>query len=115
MEENRKVERRAFTDFMQVLDAFTAKLIGHLADISHEGFKMDSQHPIPPEKDFRMFINLPKEIADKSMLVISARSKWCMPDPYNPTSYMVGFQIVNMLPADYDIFHRMFEKYGEKK
>jgi len=113
--ENRKIERRSFTFYMQLLDASTTKLIGHLADISDEGFKMDSQNPIPVEKDFRMYINLAKEIADKTTLMFAARSKWCKPDPIDPASYIVGFQIVNMSPTDRAIFHRMFEKYGTKK
>lgn len=113
--ENRKIERRKFTYYMQVLDASTAKLVGHLSDISDEGFKMDSQKPIPLEKDFRLYINLTKEIADKTMLVFAARSKWCKPDPDDPTSYIIGFKIVNMTQGDHVIFHRMFEKYGAKK
>ncbi len=112
--ENRRIERRTFTYYMQVLDASTSKLLGHMSDISDEGFKMDSQYAIPLGKDFRMYINLSKEVADKTMLIFSARSRWCKPDPFNPNSYIVGFQIVNMPQADHAIFHRMFEKYGAK-
>lgn len=113
--ENRKIERRRFTYYMQVLDASTTKLVGHLADISDQGFKLDSQHAIPAGKDFRLYINLSRDIADKTLLTFAARSKWCKPDLYDLTSYVVGFEIVNMLPADHIIFHRMFEKYGAKK
>lgn len=113
--ENRKNERRSFTYYMQVLDASTSMLIGHLADIGDEGFKLDSLKPIAVEKDFRLFINLSKEISDKTTLTFAARSKWCKQDPSDPTSYIVGFLIGNMSQADRDIFHRMFEKYGVRK
>jgi hypothetical protein len=113
--EHRKIERRTFTHYMQVLDASTGRLIGHLADISDGGFKLDCQQAIAIGKDFRMYINLSKEIADKTTLVFGARSRWCQQDPLDPTSYIVGFQVIGMQATDQQIFHRMFEKYGVKK
>jgi hypothetical protein len=113
--DHRTIERRTFTYYMQALDSVTGKLVGHLSDISDGGFKLDSRTQIPPEKDFRLFINLSKEVADKTMLTFVARSKWCKQDPLDPMSYVVGFQIIGMSPADQQIFHRMFEKYGVRK
>ena len=34
---------------------------------------------------------------------------------FDPTSFNVGFEIVNMSPTDLEIFNRMFEKYGSQK
>ncbi|MDD2922026.1 MAG: hypothetical protein PHQ36_07040, partial [Anaerolineales bacterium] len=60
-------------------------------------------------------VNLTKDIADKTTLVFSARSKWRQPDPFEPGSYVVEFQITGMASSDHAIFHRMSEKYGTKK
>jgi len=41
-----------------------------------------------------------------------AKSRWCQADNIDPTSFNVGFQITQMTPSDYEIFTRLFEKYG---
>lgn len=89
-------------------------LVGHLADISTGGFKLDSKTAIPANKDFRLRIELNNEVANKAFMTFNARSRWCAADPLDPTAYSVGFQITNMAPADYEIFSRMFEKYGSQ-
>jgi hypothetical protein len=113
--EHRQIERRTFTYYMQVMDTSKSQLLGHLADISDGGFKLDTKTPLPIEKDFRLSVNLSKEISDKTALVFVARSKWCKQDPLDPNSYIVGFQIIGMTPSDHWVFHRMFERYGAKK
>jgi hypothetical protein len=112
--EKRKLARRTFSYYMRVLDEVNGQLVGHLADISTGGFKLDSSKVIPAEKEFRLRIELTNEVANKSHMVFMARSKWCHTDPIDPTSYNVGFQIVNMNPSDFEIFSRMFEKYGSQ-
>ena len=110
--ERRKRARRKFSYYMRVLSESTGELVGHLADISPGGFKLECQKPIPAEADFTLRIELTEDIADKQFMIFAARSKWCRPDPIDPTAYNVGFQIVRMVPGDLEIFTRMFEKYG---
>lgn len=100
---------------MQVLDAASGKLVGHLADVSEGGFKLDCQTEIPVGRDFRLLINLSPEVSNKPMMVFVARSKWSRRDDFDPTSFLVGFQIINMPPADRAIFRRMFDLYGEQR
>ncbi len=97
---------------MRIMDEVSGKLVGHLNDISTNGFKLDSSQAIPPEKDFRLRIELTDDMATKNHLVFAARSKWCKPDAVDPFSYNVGFQLTNMSPGDFEIFSRLFEKYG---
>lgn len=110
--EKRKLVRRTFSYYMRVLNEVNGQLVGHLSDISTGGFKLDSQDSIPANKDFRLRIELNSEVADKPFMVFNARSKWCSADPVDPTAFSVGFQITNMAPMDFEIFSRMFEKYG---
>jgi hypothetical protein len=112
MNDKRKINRRNFTYYMQVTNDITKELLGYLSDISTGGFKLDSQHQIPPGQDFRVHIELTPDIADKNSMVFIARSRWCHPDHIDPNTYNVGFQIVNMSPSDLVIFQRMFDKYG---
>lgn len=115
MSEKRKKDRREFTYYMQVKDDTTKRIIGYLSDISTGGFKLDCPQQIPPGQDFRLQIDLTADVADKTTMVFIARSKWCRPDYIDPTSYNVGFEIVNMAPSDMMIFQRIFEKYGSEK
>jgi hypothetical protein len=40
-------QRKDFFYYMQLRDDTTREIVGHLADISSGGFKLDSQNPIP--------------------------------------------------------------------
>jgi hypothetical protein len=114
MDERRHIERKDFSYYMRLVDNDSHNLVGHLVDISSGGFKLDSQNPIPINKDFRLRMDLTSEVANKPAMVFVARSKWCEVDPLDPFIYNVGFQLVNISPGDLDIFHRMMETYGKK-
>lgn len=106
--------RKDFFYYMQLRDADTQEIVGHLADISSEGFKLDSPNPVPVNKDFRFLMNLSGEVADKPAMVFSARSRWCKDDPIDPYAYNVGYQLIHISPEDLEIFRRMMEKYGRE-
>jgi hypothetical protein len=114
MDERRNLNRKDFSYYMRLINNDTQELVGHLVDISSGGFKLDSQNPIPPDKDFRFRMDLTSEVANKPSMTFVARSKWCEVDPLDPLSYNVGFQLINISPGDVEIFRRMMEKYGTK-
>lgn len=115
MADKRKINRRDFTYYMQVVDDSTKQIIGYLSDISTGGFKLDCPKEIPSGQDFHMVISLTADIADKTTMEFIARSKWCHPDHIDPTTFNVGFEIVNMAPSDMEIFHQIFERYGSDR
>jgi hypothetical protein len=114
MVERRKLSRRNFSYYMRLMNDKTGELVGHLTDISTNGFKVDSLKVIPANVDFSFRIELTGEVANKTYMVFGARSRWCEHDRFDPNSYNVGFQITNITPADLEIFSRMFEKYGSR-
>lgn len=114
MSERRNIERKDFSYYMRLVDNDTQNLLGHLVDISSGGFKLDSQAPVPTNKDFRLRMDLTSEVADKPAMIFVARSKWCEIDPLDPFVYNVGFQLINISPTDLEIINRMIEKYGRK-
>lgn len=111
---NRPV-RREFVYYQKVTDYDSQESIGHLADISTGGFKLDSQKQLPVNKDFRFRLSLTSEVADKPSMVFVARSRWCKVDPLDPNIYNVGFQLIQIAPGDLEIFNRMMEKYGREQ
>ena len=115
MSEKRVRKRRDFSYYMQLTDTKTRTFIGHLADISTNGFKLDSDKPIPIGKEYHFHLALTSDVAKKSFILFSARSKWCQADAIDPFVFNVGFQILKINPEDYVIFKRIFELYGTKK
>ena len=114
MTDKRKIDRREFTYYMQVKDEGTKQVIGYLSDISSGGFKLDCPKNIQPGQDFRMHIDLTPDLSDQTSMVFIARSKWTHPDFVDPSTFNVGFEIINISPSDMLIFQRMFEKYGSE-
>lgn len=114
-DKHNRPSRREFYYYQKVVDDETLQMIGHLADISSGGFKLDSQKPLPINKDFRFRLNLSGEVADKPSMVFVARSRWCKVDPLDPYIYNVGFQLIHIAPGDLEIFNRMMEKYGKEQ
>ena len=115
MDEKRVNNRRDFSYYMQLTDAVTKQLVGHLADISTGGFKLDSDGPIQLEKEFRFHLALTPDVASKPFMIFRAQSKWSHPDPIDPFVYNTGFHIVEMHPEDRGIFNRVLQLYGTKK
>ncbi len=97
---------------MRLMHENTGELIGHLVNISQEGFRLESVRPIPVNQDFPIRIELPRDITDKPYMVFVARSRWCRPDRIDPTLYDAGFEIMEMIPSDVEIFRLIFERYG---
>ena len=114
MPERRRLDRRTFSYYMRLMNERTGELIGHLADISTGGFKMELLKPIASDVDYRFRIELTSDIANVPFMVFGARSKWCQRDHIDNNTFNVGFQITDMNPGDVEIFSRMFEKYGSK-
>lgn len=114
MLEQRQLTRRTFAYYMLVFDDKTGELVGHWADISPGGFRLETLKPVPQDVDFRFRIDLSGEISGRSFLVFNARSRWCQKDAFDPNLYVVGFQLAQLPPDDLKIFTRMFEKYGSQ-
>jgi hypothetical protein len=97
---------------MRVMDDSTRQFIGHLADISPRGFKIDATEPMMEGRDLRLRLDLTPDISDKDHMTFIAKTKWCQRDSYDPGLYNVGFEIIRISPLDVDVYQRMVEKYG---
>ena len=115
MDDKRVEKRKDFSYYMQLTDATTRTLVGHLADISTGGFKLDSDAPFPAEKEYRFHLALTPDVASKPFMIFKARSKWCHADPIDPFVYNTGFHLIEMHSEDRDIFNRVLQLYGTNK
>ena len=113
--ERRKRDRRNFSEYMRLMNENSGELVGHLADISHEGFRLESKQPVQPNLEFAFRIELPPDISKKPFMVFMARSKWCKPDVIDPALFDIGYEITGMDASDAESFKALFEKYGSTK
>ena len=113
--DKRQEKRKSFSYYMQLTNAKTHEVVGHLSDISTGGFKLDAETPLPLNKDYQFHLALNSDVAHKPYMIFEARSKWCRNDPIDPMVYNVGFHLTAMTPEDREIFVRVLEKYGSEK
>ncbi|MBC8335147.1 MAG: PilZ domain-containing protein [Anaerolineales bacterium] len=115
MSEKRNENRKDFPYYMQLTDATTSQLVGHLADISTGGFLLDSDKQIPVGQECNFNLALTEDVTDKPFITFLARSKWCRTDPTDPLVYNVGFHVLEMEPEDLEIFNIVVNLYGTNK
>jgi PilZ domain len=111
-DERRNARRQKFTYYMPVTNDETQELVGHLTDISDFGIRLDCPTKQPIEQEYHLRMALTSDVADKAFMIFAARSKWCLEDKLTPNTYNVGFQIMDLDPADVKIFNLMVAKYG---
>ena len=114
VKEQRKLNRRSFSYYMPVKDAESARQVGIMTDISLRGFKLDCRQPVPSGQVRRFRLDLTAEVAPRAFLEFAGRSKWCHPDYIEPSTYNVGFEIVDITPDDARSYQRVFEIYGSQ-
>jgi hypothetical protein len=52
-------------------------------------------------------------LADRPVIIFIARTKWCKIDAIEPNLYRVGFEIIEIMPDDREIFLRILTKFGK--
>lgn len=115
MTERRKIKRRSISYYMRIVDASEKQMIGHLADITLTGLRMDSQEPIKVPKEFLLRIYTTPDVADKDYIEFGALTRWCRMDPIDLGIYDIGFEIIKIAPRDAEIVKNIMDKYSPKE
>ena len=113
MPERRTTPRKKFSFYMSVINDDTQEILGHMVEVSAIGLQLETTVPLPLNKDYYLRLELTPELADRPFIIFIARTKWCKIDDIEPNLYSVGFEIVEIMPDDRQIFLRIIAKYGE--
>jgi hypothetical protein len=97
---------------MQFKNEHTGELVGDLADISHNGFRLEGMKQIPFNTELHFRVDLPPDVPGRASIVIAARSRWIQPHPIDPRMYVTGYEIHGMDPAAGRAFNYIFDQYG---
>jgi hypothetical protein len=98
---------------MRVLDDDTQEILGHMVEVGALGLQLETTVPLPPQKDYYLKLELTHDLADRPFIIFIARTKWCKIDNIEPNLYHVGFELVEIMPDDKQIFLRVLAKYGQ--
>lgn len=112
MPEQRTTPRKKIPVYMRVLNDDTQEILGHMVEVSMEGLRLETTRELPIDKDYYLRLELTPDLGNIPYIVFAARSKWCKMDVILPNLYRVGFQVIEILPEDKEIFSRVLQKYG---
>ena len=90
--ENRRLKRWYLVLYLRVYDEDTNALLGHIIDINKEGMRLVSDQPLPLNRAFRLWLDVPRESAPRQRIHLEAETLWCAHD-INPDFYDTGFRI----------------------
>ena len=113
MPERRHTQRKKFGFYMRVLEDETEQTVGHLVEVSVDGFRLETSLPLPLQKEYHLHVELTPDISDKLFMFFAGKTKWCKPDSIMPDLCHVGFQMTNISPHDREIYERLLETYGK--
>ncbi|MDP1548495.1 MAG: PilZ domain-containing protein [Anaerolineales bacterium] len=112
MSERRTAPRKKFSLYMRVLNDDTQEILGHMVEVSAIGLRLETVGPLPTGREYYLRLELTPELGDVPYIVFIARSKWCKMDDIQPNLFRVGFEIVEIMPEDREIFLRILERFG---
>ncbi|MEI6126071.1 MAG: hypothetical protein WCQ99_05895 [Pseudomonadota bacterium] len=95
MSEKRIFKRRQLIYYLEVKDADTDKLIGHVVDLTPEGLMVMSEVPLTINKMYCFKIPLKKMLSARGFLLVQAKSRWCTKDMH-ANFYDTGFELRNV-------------------
>lgn len=109
-QERRTLKRWHLIFYLRVFDEESAAVLGHIVDISENGMMLLSDNPIPVSKDFRLWVDVPKETGPRQRIRLEARSLWSHHD-INPDFHDTGFYIKDPLPKIIDQLTQLIEEF----
>ena len=110
MEERRKTTRTKANQLLSVLDRNHEKTLGHLVDISVDGFLLVSNAAIGVDAVWQLSIELPAEFNGSSAIQLGAESFW-NEKTGEPPQYWTGFQIIDLAPEERENITRLIDQH----
>lgn len=92
--DQRRQQRWPLIYYLRVFDQATDQMMGHIADISAEGMMLVHEQPIETNKEFSIWMEIPREEGRRSRVSLNAMSLWTKVD-VNPDFFRTGFRLLS--------------------
>jgi hypothetical protein len=112
--ELRNRARRRVSYYIPIRAAADGRMLGHLADISENGLRMDCKNPLLPGAVMQLRLDLPPELSRKPFLNFTAECRWCRQDELEPALFNAGFQVVHISAEEQQIYRHLMEIYSSR-
>lgn len=114
MAEKRKLKRRHPVYYLKVIDLDTQESLGYLIDINVEGLMVAGMCSQPPDKLFKIAIQLPREFNGETAIYLNVKSIWSEFDPLIERT-RCGFSIQESKPEELGKIDLLIENFGFKE
>ena len=109
--EKRNLERRHLLYYLRVWDTQEDKLIGHLADVSSDGFLIVGEAKVEIDREFQLKMLLPDSADSTEPLEFSANSCWSSND-VNKLFFDTGFQFTEISGETRERLNEIIQEYS---
>ena len=109
--DRRKVLRRHLIYYLRVWDANTQKMLGHIVDITTDGFMLISEEPIENNKAYEFEVKWQAPDGKPINLRFHAESRWSSND-VNSAFYDTGFKLIDASDEVIKPIQELIEAYG---
>ena len=106
--------RRKIAYYLPVYQASSSLVLGHLADISENGFRIDCKNSIQVGQELKLRLDLPIEMGRKPALIFTAFCRWCQPDYIEPVLFNAGFEVSRISSDDIQTYRLVIDKYSTR-
>lgn len=110
MHERRKHPRKSVAVPLKVTDLDRERPLGHLVDISLEGFMLITREDLPVNRVFQVGLDLPGEMAPEQIITFGAESLWRELSGASD-QYWMGFQIIDIADAQAETLRRLIDDH----
>ncbi len=112
MHDKRKVRRRHVLYYLRLFDADSGQPVGDLHDITPEGIMIVGSRAFSPGEEFRLRLNLPREMFRIHEFEFSARCIWCRYDE-TASNFRMGFSVVNAESTELETIVNLITELGD--
>jgi hypothetical protein len=106
----RKQERVGLIYQLRLFDAGTGSLIGHIINLTGDGFLVVAESPVTPHAGFSLRMDLPRSVMRERSLSFSAECMWSRRDS-SGDFFNVGFRITDMTRKTMQTILRLIRRF----
>lgn len=107
----RTVKRRHLIYYLRVWDLDSDKVIGHVVDLTPEGFMLISDQPIETDKALNLEMRWDDPDGEPTKIRFQAEARWSKPD-VNASFYDTGFMITEGAGEAFVPIQDMIDRIG---
>lgn len=110
-DERRSVARRHLIYYLRTWERSNNRLLGHVVDITTDGFMLISEEPITVDNEYHLEVRLPNTQGDLQPMQFRAVCRWSNND-VNKSFYDSGFEILEKASDAVHSIQTMINEYG---